>query len=250
MRDPYQILEISRDADEETIKKAYKRLSRKYHPDANINNPNKEAAEEKFKEIQQAYQQIMKAKSQGFGTSDYGAYGQYTGGEGGMGSSGEYGNFEEFFGSFFGNRYSGWQNQQTYQQQGEGAEENSKLRAAMSYLQNGYYKEARNVLDQMEASQKNAAWYYYSAQVHSVMKNNISALEHAKRAVAMEPQNGAYQNLLRNIESGGMWYQKQQASYGGQGTSMTGICMKLCIANMICNLCCGGGGFCCRGGAI
>ena len=60
MRDPYQVLGVSRDATEEEIKKAYKKLSRKYHPDANINNPNKDQAEEKFKEIQQAYQQIMK----------------------------------------------------------------------------------------------------------------------------------------------------------------------------------------------
>ena len=62
MRDPYQVLGVSRSASEDEIKKAYRALSRKYHPDANINNPNKEAAEEKFKEIQQAYQQIMKEK--------------------------------------------------------------------------------------------------------------------------------------------------------------------------------------------
>ena len=58
--DPYSVLGVSRDASEEEIKKAYKALSRKYHPDANINNPNKDQAEEKFKEIQAAYQQIRK----------------------------------------------------------------------------------------------------------------------------------------------------------------------------------------------
>ncbi len=48
MQDPYACLGVSRNASEEEIKKAYKALSRKNPPDANINNPNKEQAEEKF----------------------------------------------------------------------------------------------------------------------------------------------------------------------------------------------------------
>ena len=54
MFDPYSVLGVSRDASDDEIKKAYRKLSRKYHPDANINNPNKAQAEEKFKEVQQA----------------------------------------------------------------------------------------------------------------------------------------------------------------------------------------------------
>ena len=48
MIDPYSVLGVSRDASDDEIKKAYRRMSRKYHPDANINNPNREQAEEKF----------------------------------------------------------------------------------------------------------------------------------------------------------------------------------------------------------
>ena len=70
MFDPYSVLGVSRDASDEEIKKAYRRLSRKYHPDANINNPNKAQAEEKFKEVQQAYDQIMKERE--YGSSSYG----------------------------------------------------------------------------------------------------------------------------------------------------------------------------------
>ena len=58
MMNPYQVLGISPGASDDEIKKAYRALSRKYHPDANINNPNKAQAEEKFKEVQQAYEAI------------------------------------------------------------------------------------------------------------------------------------------------------------------------------------------------
>ena len=81
MIDPYQVLGVSRSASDDEIKKAYRSLSRKYHPDANINNPNKDQAEEKFKQVQQAYDQIMKEKQSG-ATSAYGA-----GGYGSAGSS-------------------------------------------------------------------------------------------------------------------------------------------------------------------
>ena len=77
MSDPYEILGVQRGASEEEIKKAYKRLSRKYHPDANVNNPLAELAEEKFKEVQEAYDEIMKQRESGGGYSAYGssAYG-------------------------------------------------------------------------------------------------------------------------------------------------------------------------------
>lgn len=74
MTDPYQVLGVSRGASDEEIKKAYRNLSRKYHPDANVNNPNKDQAEERFKQVQQAYDQIMKEKQQGtyyYGNNTY-----------------------------------------------------------------------------------------------------------------------------------------------------------------------------------
>ena len=81
--DPYQVLGISRSASDEEIKKAYRALSRRYHPDANVNNPNRAQAEEKFKQVQQAYDQIMKEKQQG---SSYGSNYGY----GGFGGNGSY----------------------------------------------------------------------------------------------------------------------------------------------------------------
>ena len=66
MRNPYEVLGVSPGATDEEIKKAYRKLSRQYHPDANVNSPHPEIAEEKFKEVQQAYTQIMKEKQQGY----------------------------------------------------------------------------------------------------------------------------------------------------------------------------------------
>ena len=241
MRDPYDVLGVSRNATEEEIKKAYKALSRKYHPDANINNPNKEEAEEKFKEIQQAYQQIMKARSEGhsYGGGSYGgsSYGGSSYG-GGFGSSSDYGPFGGF---------AGWDFSGAYGSTGAGYEEDNHLRAAGNYVRNGYYKEARTVLDGMEVSQKSARWYYYSALAHAGLGNQVSALEHARRAAAMEPGNSDYSNLVYQFENGGSWYRQKQYTYGQPYTGGNGLCLKLCIANLICNLCCGGGGLCCGG---
>ena len=76
MSDPYKVLGISRDASDEEVKKAYRKLSRKYHPDANVGNPNQEQYEEKFKEFQQAYNPTMDQRQgktqtqQGYGTAE------------------------------------------------------------------------------------------------------------------------------------------------------------------------------------
>ena len=80
-RDYYEVLGVSKSADADAIKKAYRKLAKKYHPDANINNPNKMQAEEKFKEVQQAYEQIMKEREYGSrGAGSYGGFGGFGGG--------------------------------------------------------------------------------------------------------------------------------------------------------------------------
>lgn len=236
MSDPYQVLGVSRDASEEDIKKAYRALSRQYHPDANINNPHKELAEEKFKQIQQAYQQIMKERTEGpqsggagSGQSAYGAYG----------SGGPFGGFGDFFGGFGGG------SRQQYQGSQFSEEEDIHLRAAANYINTRYYQEARNVLDGIR--ERGARWYYYSALANQGLGNQIAALQDARQAAAMEPSNQQYQQLRQAMESGGMWYQQQQSSYGVPfGAGSSDFCCKLCIANMVCNICCGTGA-CCGG---
>ncbi len=234
--DPYSVLGVQRNASEEEIKKAYRTLSRRYHPDANVNNPNKAQAEEKFKQIQAAYQQIMKERTEGY-TGNYGSGSSGYGGGSSYGSSG-FGNGYGPFGGFGGYRST---NSQT------GYEEEPRLRAAGSFIRNGYYKEARSTLDSMEENVRNARWYYYSSIAHFGLRNSVAALDHAKRAVALEPTNFEYRQLLERLQGGTSWYSQRQTSYGYGESRATTICTRICIANLILNLCCGGSGLCMGG---
>ena len=86
MNDPYQILGVSENASDEEIKKAYRDLARKYHPDNYHDNPLADLAQEKMKEINAAYEQITKERASGkrgsgsggasYGASGYGGYDQ------------------------------------------------------------------------------------------------------------------------------------------------------------------------------
>ena len=67
---PYEVLGVSRNASLEEIKKAYRELSRKYHPDSYEGNPLSSLAEEKFKQVQEAYDAIMREKNSGYNYSD------------------------------------------------------------------------------------------------------------------------------------------------------------------------------------
>ena len=66
-KNPYDVLGVPQNASDDEIKKAYRELTRKYHPDANVNNPLADLAEEKFKEVQEAYDEIMRQREQGGG---------------------------------------------------------------------------------------------------------------------------------------------------------------------------------------
>lgn len=216
MTDPYSILGIPRSSSDEEIKKAYRALSRKYHPDANINNPNKDQAEARFKEVQQAYDQIMHERQ-------YGSSGGFD----------DYGPFRGFYGQY----------RQANSSTGSESQEDLHMRAAANFINGGRYKEALNVLNGIATH--NAQWYYYSAVANSGIGNNVIALQHAKEALRMEPDNMQYQMLVQRLESGGNWYQQQQGSYQTTFNMSNNFCLKLCLLNMFCNCCCGSSGFCC-----
>ena len=232
MTDPYQVLGVSRSASDEEIKKAYRTLSRKYHPDANVNNPNKDQAEERFKQVQQAYDLIMKEKQQGTsGSYSYGA-GSADGRSAGTGSYGQ-----GPFGGFSGQYYYG---NGTYRSQSRAT--SPKLQAALNYIQNQCYPEALNVLSSIPFSERAGQWYYYSAFANYKVGNNAIAIDHARTACALEPDNYYYANLLNQLQGGETRYQQRSSQYGGN-PSMAGsnYCGQICGTCLVMNLCCGGG---------
>ena len=217
--DPYKVLGIAPGATDEEIKRAYRNLSRKYHPDANVNNPDRAQAEEKFKEVQMAYDQIMKQKQQGYSYgSGYGGGGAY--GYGGFGygrTNGAYGN------SGYGSSASG---------------ESVEMQAAANYIASRHYVEALNVLNGIPFGERRARWYYFSAIANQGMGNNINAMEHAKRAVEMEPSNMEYRQFLQHLQYGGTWYTSMGSDYDRPYASAGNWCLSLLCLDLLCNCCC------------
>ncbi|HIT70226.1 MAG TPA: DnaJ domain-containing protein [Candidatus Aphodomonas merdavium] len=237
VNDPYSVLGVPHGASDDEIKAAYKKLAKRYHPDLNNGSA---SAEKKMAEINEAYDILMKrdrngnnAQSQygqqGYGQQGYGQSGGY-GGTGG-GYYGGFGDFDEWFRTFTGG-----------QQQRRTQESDPQLRAAMNYINNGYYRDAENVLAGIQ--NRTAGWYYASAQAKYGLGNRITALEYARKAVQMDPNNFEYRRLLQELQNGSSTYQQRGSSYGSPAESR--ICTGLCLASLLCNLC-GGRGyyFCC-----
>ena len=108
-RDYYEVLGVGKDADAKEIKKAYRKLAMKYHPDK---NPGDKDAEEKFKEINEAYEVLSDEEKRStydrFGHDGLNGQGGFGGGQGfgGFGGSG-FGGFEDIFGDIFGSSFGG-----------------------------------------------------------------------------------------------------------------------------------------------
>ena len=221
MNDPYQILGVTRDASDREIKKAYRDLSRKYHPDSYAGKSEAEAnaAAEKFKQVQEAYNRIVDERS-GKATGSYGDFGGF----GGFGAG---------------------QGRQNY------SEDEQHMMAAMNYIRARRYNEALNVLNGI--SNRNAAWYYYSSIANMGLGNNNVALEQAKQAADMEPGNMQYRQYYQQLQNGGGFYGGSPfgspfgggyGSYGGGYDSCgTGnLCCDLWCADTLCE--CMGGDLC------
>ena len=204
IEDPYKVLGVSPDASDEEIKKAYRKLAKQYHPDLNPGDP---VAAKKMQQINTAYEQIKnpeKAQPNPGSQNSYGGYG-----------------YDPFGGTW----------QRSYRQE---SGEDQYLRGAAQYIRFGRYREALNVL--ASCTQKTARWYYLSALANDGLGNQVTALEHIKRAVSMDPENEEYLQALEWIESGGATYRQHAGGYRGYETG--GECMSPCMWCLIWNCCC------------
>ena len=194
--DPYKVLGVSPDASDEEIKRAYRNLAKKYHPDR---NPGDEAAAKKMQEINAAYEQIKNPQKQ---QPNYGSYGGY-------------------------DPFGGQQQRQ----------ESGYFQAAAQYIRFGRFREALNTLESVP--ERNARWYYLSALAHNGLGNQVTALEHIRRAVSMEPDNYEYLSALEQIEHGGAAYRRQAGNFGGF-TMRGDPCANVLLCWLANIFCCGG----------
>ena len=214
MRDPYEVLGVQRGASDDEIKKAYRAKCKRWHPDLNPNDP---TAEEHFKEVQAAYDAITKGDTgPQMGGNPYGGYQQQSYNRQGYG-------------------------QQGYGQQGASysGSDSPEMQAARNFVVNGRYAEARRVLDGMTG--RNARWYYLSSLANQGLGNRIDALQDARRAVQLDPNNTEYQMHLRRMQNPGQTY-RTQTTYAQPGGLMR-WCWSMILLNLLCNCCCGGWAF-------
>ncbi len=206
VQDPYKVLGVAPDASDEEVKKAYRDLTKKYHPDL---HPDDQDAARKMNEINSAYDQIKSGNVPGSASygQQAGAYQQYSG-------------WTDWAG------WNGTQSQQT---------ERSEYTAARNFIRNGMYREALNALSGIPAPERDGKWYYFSAVANMYMGNRVAALEHTKRAVQLEPQNMEYRRLLEQLQSGGDFYDRYAGGYA-RSININPIWLGLCMAS----LCTGG----------
>ena len=198
MKDPYEVLGVSPSASDDEIKRAYRELARKYHPDNYQNNPLADLAQEKMKDINEAYDTITKsrsgASSGGYGGSGYG--GGSAGGAGGYSGSADFGRIRQMINA-------------------------------------GQLDAAENLLNGV--GNKNAEWYFLRGNIAQRRGWMDEAARNYLMACQMAPGNMEYRQALSMVQYGGN-RQYQQGGYQSNDCSddMCSICQMMMCLNCLC----------------
>ena len=210
MRDPYQVLGIPSTATDEEVKKAYRNLARKYHPDNYHDNPLEDLAQERMKEINEAYETIrtQRKAAQSGGQS----YGGYTGGYSQGYNAGAYGGV--------------WQ----------------RVRLAISQ---GNLNLAEELLNAQ--TDHNGEWNFLKGAVCYKRGWMDEARRYYETAVQMDPGNAEYQRALGMLNGNGAAYRPNGYGHVTTGNCAGDNCSSLCAACACMNCLFGSGGyfFCC-----
>lgn len=210
MSDPYKVLNLSPTATDDEVKRAYRELARKYHPDNYHDNPLADLAQEKMKEINEAYELIQKQRKAG---ASYTAQTQQSGYSYGYGGA----------------SYGGSSNADPLMQ---------RIRVAIS---SGDISLAERLLN--EATERGAEWNYLMGVVCSRRGWMDDAKQFLQTACRMEPNNAEYRQALQMLNSSGA-YRPENYRSGGTMNMSDEACMRLCAAWSCCMLS-GGRCFCC-----
>lgn len=196
---PYEVLGISENADEETIKKAYRELVKKYHPDRYINNPLADLAAEKMKDINKAYDMIMNKH-----TATDSRYNSASSG--------------------------GYSTSQT-QTSGKASFQNVRSLIAQSRV--------REAIEMLNSLPKTAEWYYLSGLARIQVGWYDQAISFLQTAVSMAPDNIEYRNTLNNVLNRNRAYTSTANSgTDTSGCCNCNDCCNCCTTWMCCNCMC------------
>ena len=206
MNDPYQILGVSENASDEEIKKAYRDLARKYHPDNYHDNPLADLAQEKMKEINAAYEEINRRRSGGNRTS-----------------GGSYGGYQQQYGQY------------------QGRSSSSVLQQVRIAIQSGDLSRAEALL--ANYSDHNAEWNFLRGAVCYRRGWMDEAKRYYQTACQMDPGNPEYRQALEFMEKGTQSAYRPGGQQFGTDVCTGNPCVPLCCLWALCN---GGGyWFCC-----
>ena len=204
MKDPYEVLGVSRNASDSEIKTAYREMVKKYHPDNYANNPLADLASEKMKEINEAYDSITRARSgQGYQNA------------GGYQSAGTY--------------QSGYQTYNGYRS----SNSSGSYAQVRTYINSNQLDAAESLLNGVAS--RDAEWYYLKGSIAYRRGWLDEARQNYQTACAMVPGNYEYQTALRTVQGGYTPY--RQTNY--QNNNMDAAC-DICNALLCLNCLCGG----------